>query len=83
MFRTTRPLQTNFRQLGQEQRRNTKLWALLKRPSMGFAVLLGFAIGGGLLAKQAMIYVFLCIACHAAVSREAREAGRAIVAVRS
>jgi 4-amino-4-deoxy-L-arabinose transferase-like glycosyltransferase len=57
---------------------------LLKRRSMGFAVLLGMAIGVGLLAKQAMVYAFLCIACHAAVSREAREAlkgGRAVVAV--
>ena len=59
-------------------------WAMLvKRQSMGFAVLLGVAIGFGLLAKQAMIYAFLCMACHAAVSREAREAlkgGRVVVA---
>jgi 4-amino-4-deoxy-L-arabinose transferase-like glycosyltransferase len=59
-------------------------WVMLvKRQSMGFAVLLGIAIGVGLLTKQAMIYAVLCIACHAAVSREAREAlkgGRAIVA---
>ena len=57
---------------------------LVKRQSMGFALLLGVAIGLGLLAKQAMVYAFLCIACHAAVSREAREAlkgGRGIVAV--
>ena len=45
-------------------------WVMLvKRQSMGFAILLGVAIGFGLLAKQAMIYAFLCIACHAAVSR--------------
>ena len=60
-------------------------WVMLvKRQSMGFAILLGVAIGLGLLAKQAMIYAVLCIVCHAAVSREAREAlkgGRAIVAV--
>jgi 4-amino-4-deoxy-L-arabinose transferase-like glycosyltransferase len=59
-------------------------WVMLvKRKSMGFAILLGVAIGMGLLAKQAMIYAVLCIACHAIVSREAREAlkgGRAIVA---
>ena len=54
---------------------------LVQRRSMGFAILLGASIGLGLLAKQAMIYAFLCIACHAAVSCEAREAlkgGRAI-----
>ena len=56
---------------------------LVKWQSMGFAILLGVAVGLGLLAKQAMIYVVLCIGCHAAVSREARQAlkgGRAIVA---
>ncbi len=56
---------------------------LVKRQSMGFAVLFGVAIGLGLLAKQAMIYAVLCVACHALVSREAREAlkgGRGIVA---
>jgi 4-amino-4-deoxy-L-arabinose transferase-like glycosyltransferase len=56
---------------------------LVKQPSMGFAVLLGIAIGLGLLAKQAMIYAVLCIACHAVVSPQAREAlkgGRAVVA---
>ena len=56
---------------------------LVKRQSMGFAILLGVAIGLGLLAKQAMIYVVLCVACHAIFSREAREAlkgGRGIVA---
>jgi 4-amino-4-deoxy-L-arabinose transferase-like glycosyltransferase len=60
-------------------------WVMLvKRQSMRFAVLLGVAIGLGLLAKQAMLYFFLCIACHAAMSRDAREvlkAGRAIVVV--
>jgi len=59
-------------------------WVILvKRPSMGLAVLLGAAIGIGLLAKQAMIYAVLCIVCHAAVSREAREAlksGRGLIA---
>jgi 4-amino-4-deoxy-L-arabinose transferase-like glycosyltransferase len=59
-------------------------WVMLvKRQSMAFAVLLGVAIGLGLLAKQAMIYALLCIACHAVVSRDARQAlrgGRAIVA---
>lgn len=59
-------------------------WVMLvKRKSMGFAILLGLAIGTGLLTKQAMIYTVLCIACHAIVSRDAREAlkgGRAIVA---
>ncbi len=60
-------------------------WVMLvKRQSMGFAILLGVAIGFGLLAKQAMIYAFLCMACHAAVSREARQAlrgGRLVVVV--
>jgi 4-amino-4-deoxy-L-arabinose transferase-like glycosyltransferase len=60
-------------------------WVMLvKRKSMGFAILLGVAIGIGLLAKQAMIYAVLCAGCHAAVSRDAREAlkgGRGIVAI--
>ena len=59
-------------------------WVMLvKRQSMAFAVLLGVSIGVGLLAKQAMIYAVLCIACHAVVSQEARNAlkgGRGIVA---
>ena len=59
-------------------------WVMLvKRKSMGFAILLGLSLGVGLLAKQAMIYAVLCIACHAAISREARDAlkgGRALVA---
>ena len=62
-------------------------WVMLvKRKSMGFAILLGVAVGVGLLAKQAMIYAVFCAACHAAVSREAREAlkgGRGLVAVSS
>ena len=60
-------------------------WVMLvKRQSMGFAILFGLALGLGLLAKQAMIYAVLCVASHAVVSREAREAlkgGRAVVAV--
>jgi 4-amino-4-deoxy-L-arabinose transferase-like glycosyltransferase len=59
-------------------------WVMLvKRHTMGYAILLGVAIGVGLLAKQAMIYALLCMACHAIVSREARAAlkgGRAIIA---
>jgi 4-amino-4-deoxy-L-arabinose transferase-like glycosyltransferase len=59
-------------------------WVMLvKRQSLGWAVLLGVAIGFGLLAKQAMIYAFLCIGIHAAVDRDAREAlkgGRGILA---
>ena len=51
------------------------LWVMLvQRRSMGLAIALGVAIGIGLLAKQAMIYALLCIACHAVVSREARDA---------
>ena len=59
-------------------------WVMLvKRQSMAFAVLLGVAIGFGLLTKQAMIYAVLCIGTHAVVSQEARNAlkgGRGIVA---
>ena len=59
-------------------------WVMLvKRKSMVFAVLLGVGIGLGLLAKQAMIYAALCIACHAIVSRDARDAlrgGRGLIA---
>ena len=44
------------------------LWTmLLERKSMAWAVLLGLTIGVGLLAKYAMIYVPLCMACQAAV----------------
>ncbi len=60
-------------------------WVMLvKRQSMGFAILFGVAVGLGLLAKQAMLYAVICLACHAIVSREARQAlkgGRAIVAL--
>ena len=60
-------------------------WVMLvKRQSMGFAILFGVAVGLGLLAKQAMLYAVICVACHAIVSREARQAlkgGRAIVAL--
>lgn len=60
------------------------VWVMLvKEKSMGFAILLGISVGIGLLAKQAMIYAALCIACHAIVSRDAREAlkgGRGVVA---
>src|SRR5262245_21780761 len=59
-------------------------WVMLvKRPSLGWAILLGVAIGFGLLAKQAMIYAFFCIGIHAVVSREARDAlksGRGVLA---
>ena len=59
-------------------------WVMLvKRQSLGYAILLGVAIGFGLLAKQAMLYVFLCIGVHAAVSKDARDAlrgGRGILA---
>ena len=59
-------------------------WVMLvRRQSLGYAILLGVAIGFGLLAKQAMLYVFLCIGVHAAVSKEARDAlrgGRGILA---
>ena len=44
------------------------LWTmLLERKSMAWAVLLGLTIGVGLLAKYAMIYFPLCMACQAAV----------------
>jgi 4-amino-4-deoxy-L-arabinose transferase-like glycosyltransferase len=60
-------------------------WVILvQRRSMSYAILFGVAVGLGLLAKQAMLYALLCVACHAAVSCEARDApkgGRAIVAV--
>jgi 4-amino-4-deoxy-L-arabinose transferase-like glycosyltransferase len=57
---------------------------LVKRKEMRFAVLLGVAVGLGLLSKQAMIYFALCAACHAIFSSDAREAlkgGRGIMAV--
>jgi 4-amino-4-deoxy-L-arabinose transferase-like glycosyltransferase len=59
-------------------------WVMLVREkSMAYAVLFGVALGLGLLAKQAMLYAVLCAACHALVSRDARDAlkgGRGIVA---
>lgn len=60
-------------------------WVMLvRRQSLGYAILLGVAIGFGLLTKQAMLYVFLCVGVHAAVSEDARDAlrgGRGILAV--
>lgn len=59
-------------------------WVMLvKRQTIGFAVLFGIAVGLGLLTKQAMLYAVLCVACHALISREAREAlkgGRGLIA---
>ena len=55
---------------------------LVKRRSMWLAVCFGAIVGLGLLTKQAMIYIVICVACHAIFSREAREAlkgGRAVV----
>jgi 4-amino-4-deoxy-L-arabinose transferase-like glycosyltransferase len=53
------------------------LWTMLiERKSMVWSVLLGLAVGVGLLAKYAMIYFPLCMACQAIVSAEAREALR-------
>ena len=50
------------------------LWTMLiERKSMAWAVLLGFTVGAGLLAKYAMIYFPLCMACQAMFSVEARE----------
>jgi len=50
------------------------LWTMLiERKSMVYAVALGLTIGAGLLAKYAMIYFPLCMACHAMFSAEARE----------
>jgi 4-amino-4-deoxy-L-arabinose transferase-like glycosyltransferase len=54
------------------------LWTLLlERKSMPLAASLGLTIGAGLLAKYAMIYFALCMACQALFSAEAREALRA------
>jgi 4-amino-4-deoxy-L-arabinose transferase-like glycosyltransferase len=50
--------------------------ALIERKSMVWSVLLGLAVGVGLLAKYAMIYFPLCMACQTIVSAEAREALR-------
>lgn len=48
------------------------VWDLRERRSVMVAVLLGAAIGLGLLAKYAMIYFVLCLAIHLAVDGEAR-----------
>jgi 4-amino-4-deoxy-L-arabinose transferase-like glycosyltransferase len=53
------------------------LWTMLiERKSMAWAIALGLTIGVGLLAKYAMIYFPLGMACHAIFSAEAREALR-------
>ena len=60
------------------------LWTMLiERNSMAWAVALGLTIGAGLLAKYAMIYFALCMACQAIFSAEAREAlrGRRALAI--
>ena len=61
------------------------VWVLLvKQPSMWLAVFFGAVVGLGLLTKQAMVYIVICVACHAIFSREAREAlkgGRVVVAL--
>ena len=49
---------------------------LIERKSMAYAVALGLTIGAGLLAKYAMIYFPLCMACQAMFSAEARGALR-------
>lgn len=50
------------------------LWTMLiERKSMAWSLLLGLAVGVGLLAKYAMIYFPLCMACQAIVSADARE----------
>jgi 4-amino-4-deoxy-L-arabinose transferase-like glycosyltransferase len=54
------------------------LWTrLIERKGMAYAVALGLTIGAGLLAKYAMIYFPLCMACQAMFSAEARGALRA------
>jgi 4-amino-4-deoxy-L-arabinose transferase-like glycosyltransferase len=54
------------------------LWTMLiEHKSMAYAVALGLTIGAGLLAKYAMIYFPLCMACQAMLSAEARVALRA------
>jgi 4-amino-4-deoxy-L-arabinose transferase-like glycosyltransferase len=53
------------------------LWTmLLERKSMAWAIALGLTIGVGLMAKYAMIYFPLGMACHAMFSAEARAALR-------
>ncbi len=49
-------------------------WRLLHKPSFGVALLLGAAIGCGLLAKYAMVYFVICAAVHLLASRSARQA---------
>jgi 4-amino-4-deoxy-L-arabinose transferase-like glycosyltransferase len=46
---------------------------LLERKTTLWAVVLGVALGFGLLAKYAMIYFLLCVVCHAVFSRDARQ----------
>jgi 4-amino-4-deoxy-L-arabinose transferase-like glycosyltransferase len=51
------------------------LWTILiERKSMAWAVALGLIIGAGLLAKYAMIYFLLGMACQAIFSAQARQA---------
>ena len=45
---------------------------LLERKTTLWAVVLGVALGFGLLAKYAMVYFLLCVVCHAVLSRDAR-----------
>jgi 4-amino-4-deoxy-L-arabinose transferase-like glycosyltransferase len=45
---------------------------LLRGPDWRWAILLGIALGLGLLAKYAMVYFLLCAVCAAAVDRDAR-----------
>jgi len=53
------------------------LWTMLiERKSMAWAVPLGLTIGAGLLAKYAMIYFPLCMACQAIFLTQAQEALR-------
>jgi 4-amino-4-deoxy-L-arabinose transferase-like glycosyltransferase len=45
---------------------------LVERPAYSWAVILGLALGFGLLAKYAMVYVLLCAAVAALADRDAR-----------
>ena len=47
---------------------------LLRGPGLVWAVVLGLALGFGLLAKYAIVYFFLCVALAAAFYERAREA---------
>ncbi len=49
-------------------------WRLLHKPGTGVAIVLGVAIGCGLLAKYAMIYFVICAVVHLLASRSARQA---------